>query len=336
MKLSSRPTALAAAFLAGALLLVGCSPSADTNGAPKGDSSDSAADVISINYGSWQPGAPAVSNMWTKFLAADAELQAKHGIEFVDTNYTALDALYTDLAQGRVQGVSAAPSSMARQASQGAPVRMASTAARSTAAILSSGKAWTAEDLRGARLVAPTSTGTWADVELAIEDTLGVKPGEYELVSSQDLAGAVTQLAAGTADYAMTWGEYIVNALDSYPNIKVVATPADLAGNGKPFWQFSISLHDSVSDEGAKRLAAAAAEVADWMMENPDEVEALAVEQGQNPGVARSMIADGIQTFDFRPLDDEIRKELTANFDALIAAGKLEAQPPASFFGLKS
>lgn len=340
MKLFSRKAAVAASMLAGALFLSACGTSASTPEAPETDDTptteETVDEVLEIKYGAWQPGSPpAVSAMWAIFLEEDAELQEKYGIKFTNEKYTALDALYTDLAMGRVQGVSAAPTSMAAQASQGAPVRMASTSARSTAAILTTeGTEWSADALRGKRLVAPTSTGTWSDVQLAIKENLGLGPGDYELVSAQDLAGPVTQLAAGTADFAMTWGESIPNALAAYPNVVVAATPEDLAGDGKPPWQFSISVHESLGDEAVKRLAAAANEIVAWMLANPDAVEEKAVSMGQEEGIAYSMIVDGYQTFEFIPMNEDVKAELSAHFQKLVDMGRMEQLPPDSFFAI--
>src|SRR5699024_576360 len=123
-----------------------------------------------------------VSDMWVYFLEENDELQDQYGIDFNLEVYTNLQSLYTDLSQGRIDGVSAGPVSMASNAAQGAPLRIGGTIARSTAGILSDGKAWTAEDLQGSRLVAPTGTATWSEVENQIEESLGLVAGEdYEL-----------------------------------------------------------------------------------------------------------------------------------------------------------
>lgn len=311
---------------AGLLLVTACGSGADTGQADS-------AKVETITYGSWVPGAPPVSNMWTHFLDEMPDIQKKHGIKFENKDYSSLQTLYTDLSRGRVQGVSAGPSTMAASAAQGAPVRMVGGIARSTAAILSTGKAWDAKSLKGARLVAPTGTATWSEVQAQIEDTLGLKPGDYELVTSQDLGGAVTQLAAGSADYAMVWGEYIPNALAKFKNVKVIAAPDTLAGKGnKPFWQFSVTVHKSVSDKAASGLMDSIKDVVSWMKAHPDDVEEYAETQKQEKGIALDMIK-GRQNFDVTPMDTDLESELDKDFQQQVSMGKLEKMPPESFLG---
>lgn len=325
MKRFKRLLQLAAMGFTGLLLVTACGSGDGSAG--QGDPST----TETISYGSWVPGAPPVSNMWTHFLAEMPEIQEKHGIKFENTDYSSLQTLYTDLSRGRVQAVSAGPSTMAATAAQGAPVRMVGGVARSTAAIMSTGKAWDAQSLKGSRMVAPTGTATWSEVQAQIEDTLGLKPGDYELVTSQDLGGAMTQLAAGSADYAMVWGEYIPNALQKFKNVKIIADPETLAGEGnKPFWQFSVTVHKSVSDEAAAGLMASIEEVVAWMKAHPEEVEDYAVSQKQGKGIALDMI-EGRQNFDVTPMDADLKAELDTDFQKLVDMGKMEKMPPASF-----
>ncbi|MCT2061424.1 ABC transporter substrate-binding protein [Dietzia cinnamea] len=316
------PLALAATVaLAGA----GCS-SGDDGGAGGGGST--------ITVGQWRPGPLASTSLVSKMLADNTELESEHAVDVSVEYYTNLQALYTDLARGRIDVVVGGPEAFASSALQGAPISVAGSLSRSNAAILSEGEEFTEENLRGARMVAPSTTGTWAAVQLEIEDKTGLVANEdYEVVNGESPTGSIQQLAAGTADFAMSWGEAIAAAEPQFPNVEVVADAEELAIDDKPFIQFVVAMNtDNVDHEVAERLMAAYADQVAWMEENPDEVEVVAVQEGNTEGVILSMIEEGRSNFDVHAFPGPEADELRTTLQRMADAGVIEGVPGDSFF----
>lgn len=312
-----------AAIAAVTLALTGCS--SDGSGSD-GDSS--------VTVGQWRPGPLSSTSMASYFLEDNAELEAEHDLDVNVEYYSNLQSLYTDLARGRIDAVVGGPEAFASSANQGAPIALAGSLSRSNAAIMSRGEDFTTENLRGARMVAPSTTGTWATTRIEIEEKTGLVANEdYEVINGESPTGSIQQLAAGTADFAMSFGEAVIGATQQFPNVEVVAKSTDLAIDEKPFIQFVIATNsENVSGDVAKRLVEAYSDQVDWMTANPDEVEALAVQEGNTPGVIRQMIESGAVNFDVHPFPGPEADELRTTLQRMADAGVIAKVPGDEFF----
>lgn len=317
-------TVIATATLITSAATVGVSPaSASTPPGPP----------IEIEWGNWERGTGVVG-LVGRVIHDHPEIQEANGIELELSPYDSLDALYTDLARKRVDVVSAGPSAAAAMAVQGAPVRIVGGLAPTSVSILSDGTEWSSENLEGARIAAMSSTSTWKLLQAWISESFGLEPGDgYELVTSPDNAGAITQVAAGTADFAMAWEPHATLATDRFDNVQIVAGPDDLSPQ-ETSWQFSITVTEDVDTEGATRLMGAVADAVDWMNENPAEVDALAVEFGLEAGVAEHALTEGLVGLDAQLMSDEVEASLRVDFESLVRVGGLESMPDDSFFEL--
>lgn len=292
------------------------------------------AEVYELEWGNWA-GGTGVVGLIGDIIDRNPDIQDANGIALELKPYDSLDSLYTDLARQRIDVMSAGSSAAAAMAVQGAPVRIVGGLAPTSVAVVSNGKSWSADELEGSRIAAMSSTATWRLLEAWIADEFGLRAGEdYELVTASNNAGAVAQVAAGTADFAMAWEPHATLGSTTFEDVTIVATAADLVPGDGVSWQFSIVVTDNVSPEAAAALMGAVSDAVDWMMANADEADAMAVEFGLEPGLAEQALTEGLVTFDARPIDEEMAGELRADFELLVEFGGLEAMPPDSFYSL--
>jgi len=292
-------------------------------------------DVVAITIGEYVPSrTPSVVSMPLDILNERKDLQEKYGISVTLKPYSNLSAMYADLGLGRVEVCLTGPATLASLATKGAPLSFAGTIGRATHTVLSNGKPWTAEDLKGSRLVAQTSSSSWIVVQSIIKRNFGLSPGDgYELVNSDSTAAAALQLAAGKADYAIVRAEQVILALEKYENLELVADPKVLGREvGVADWGYIMTYnHEKHESATMDRLMAALAEVGAWMDANPDEVEARAVANGQAPGIAEEFLTSGLLQLDILNAA-EAKESMQADYDLLREVGYLKADLPDTVF----
>lgn len=315
----------AAVAVASVVAFAGCS-------AGDADPSDT-----TIVLGQWNAGTIATTSLTSRYLVENADLLAEHDIAIEYKEYTNLQALYTDLSRGRVDAVVGGPESFASSAVQGAPIRLAGSFARSNAAVLSQGAELTTDNLRGRRMVAPSTTGTWSNVRLQILDKTGLDADkDYQVVNGDSSSTAIQQLAAGTADFAMGWGESLFEAKQRFPNVKIVADADELANGKKPFIQFVVAVNgERVDPAVSDRLMDAYAEQADWMLAHADQVNERAVQGGRAPGVVKELLESGAINFDVKAFPGPEADELKATLQAMVDEGVITEMPGDEFFGME-
>ncbi|MDO5701518.1 MAG: PhnD/SsuA/transferrin family substrate-binding protein [Bowdeniella nasicola] len=324
-----RRPALVAAVLAALLALTACGSSnndAETEGSSGHDK---------VRLGQWIPGAPSLTALTSLMLAENQEIQDEHDLTVEFTEYKNLQAMYTDLSTGRIDGLLGGPEAFAASSNKGASAILAGSFSRSNAMILSTGPELTAENLRGKRMVAPTTTSTWQFVRLQIEDVTGLEAEkDYQLVTAENSNASIQQLAAGTADFAMAWGEGLVEGLEKFPTITIVADPEELAGGEEPFIQFAIAVNsDNLSPEVTDRLVKAYAAQAEWMRENPGEADSRAQDFGRLEGTIEKMLTEPhLFIFDVKPFPGPEADELRADLQLLVDTGHLSELPGPAFF----
>lgn len=313
----------AAMPMAAAVLLAGAVTSAQ------------AADPVAITIGEYIPSStPSVVSMPLSLLGERQDIQEKHGITVELTGYSNLSALYSDLALGRIEVSLTGPATLATLSAKGAPLAFAGTIGRATNAILSGGKSWDAEALKGSRLVAQTSSSSWTVVQAIIERNFGLKADEdYEVINSDSTAAAALQLAAGNADYAIVRAEQVLLALNKFDNLQMVADPKALGREqGVADWGYIMSYNHEQQDAATmEKLMAALGEVGDWMDANPAEVEARAVAAGREPGIAAAFLTTGLFQLDVQTAA-EAKESLMADYDLLRSVGYIEGDLPETVF----
>ncbi|MCK0150860.1 ABC transporter substrate-binding protein [Marivita sp. S6314] len=298
-------------------------------------SSVQAADAVNVTIGEYIPSStPSVVSMPLSLLGERADLQEKHGINVDLVEYSNLSALYSDLALGRVEVSLTGPATLATLSAKGAPLALAGTIGRATNAILSNGKSWDAETLKGSRLVAQTSSSSWTVVQAIIERNFGLKAGEdYEVINSDSTAAAALQVAAEKADFAIVRAEQVLLALSKFDNLQMVADPKALGREeGVADWGYILSYNHEQQDAATmEKLMAALAEVGDWMDANPAEVETRAVAAGREPGIAEAFLTTGLFQLDVRTAA-EAKESLMADYDLLKSVGYLAGDLPDTVF----
>ena len=330
MKKSSRfakPLMLAALATAVALTASAC-------GSSSADPSTAEGETANIHVGYYVGGAPSLTSMGLSMLGDDSAMQEKHGIKLQMEEYSSLPTMYTDIARGRIDASTSGPASVASSASQGAPVAIVGTIADATNSVMSTGRPWDKDSVRGSRIVAQTSSGSWKSIEASIANQLGLKAGDdYEVINSDSTAAAAVQAATGKADYAIVRAEQILLAQQEFPNLSVVADAKALGiVPGKADIGYIVESNTTkLSADNGKKLIAALAEKTAWMEANPDEVEEYAVARGQKPGIAREFLTSGMIAYNVRTTA-EARDQLEAEFTALKEAGVIDKMPPDSIY----
>lgn len=290
---------------------------------------------VKITIGNYVPSeASSVVSMPLLFLQQRKDIQNKYNIELQVEGYSNLNALYTDMARGRLDAQLTGPAPLAAVAAKGAPIAIAGTLARISHVILSNGKPWTRDALKGSRLVTQSASSSWKVMNAIIQRNFDLRADkDYEVVNSDSTAAAAIQVATGSADYAVVRAEQVLLATKKYKNLKIVADAEALGRvKGTADWGYLVAYNTkNLKYEQAARLVAAMAEVAEWMKAHPDDVDALAVKEGQEKGIAREFLTSGAVRLSILP-PSAAREELTGDFELLKSTGYLEAQPPASVF----
>lgn len=301
-------------------LLAGCS-SADAETTGEGD------DLTTIRYAYYDTGGAAAISYLPQILADNEEIQEKHGIQLEAVPYKNPSAIYADLIQGNVDVVSTGPLVAAANAAQGAPISIIGTVATTSAGIISDGKPWTKEDLEGSRL-AGFGQGTIEPVQSWIHENWDLEEGkDYEFLPAQSNADAVGQIAAGTADYAVAWEPHILASLQMFPELENVATSEDLTPEDHEAWQFVlVGNRDSFDEETAEKLRAAYTDAVEYLHDNTDEIDELAVENGAEAGLLKQSVEE--ERIDMRVLPvDEVKQDIMNDFEWLVNDGHLAEVP---------
>lgn len=234
------------------------------------------------------------SGVVASMLYDDVELQKKHGLKINLREYASVQAIYTAMAAGEFDMMVGSPDGFAAQARRGVPVRVMSTYAMSSAQIFGLGdKITSAEQLRGKRITAVVA-GLWRLTESQIGEKFGLRAGkDYEMISVPNLLAGVTQVLAGTADYAMGWETDATVARKRYPQLKLVLSSADFRSPGEETYMQVFGSRTNVPLEVEKRAVDALSEVAGRVRKNPEAADSVVVKlMKAEPGV----LADAVQS----------------------------------------
>lgn len=267
-------------------------------------------------------------------IAKEQGFDRRHGLDLRYFMHKQFGTIYTELLTGANQAATPSPDGLATLALQGGPVHIAATMAQDSTVLLGRGSTIAGEaDLRGKRVAAIVSSGSWKQFQARIQERFGLEAGkDYEIINAQDLAQGVAQVVAGTADYAMGWEPSVTAALNQDGALNIALGSQDLLPEGDVAWQFVVGVRDDVPAEIEDKLIAVLADAVKWMNENPDEADAIAVrELGYTAGVIKTILAEGRQVFDVMPINEKSAREIEGQLQALVNAGGLKALPGEGF-----
>ncbi|MEV0811060.1 ABC transporter substrate-binding protein [Micromonospora sp. NPDC050200] len=282
--------------------------------------------------GSWTRGFSVVlTDRVAETAAGDKQLKV--------INYSDLQQLYTDVLSGKADMTIGGPDVFASQAAKGAPIHIAATVSPNSTALVGKSEITSAADIKGKRIAAITTSGGWRITKALLADKFGVKEGkDFELVNVPNAESGVTQVAAGTADFAVGWEPAVTSAVRANPGMKVAfsssgAKPGETFGTG---WQLVLAVRDSVSKDAEQRAVTRLQEAAQWLNEHPDEADKYAAKQGFKPGTAANVMQQSVHAFVIKPVEGEIVTQLKEQLALIHRTGTDEKEPPARFYGVSN
>lgn len=283
----------------------------------------------SVVLASYQKGFSAV-------LTEDVKERVQNNDAFAVEDYSDVQQLYTDMLSGKVQMSIGGPDVYAKQAANGAPIHIAATVSPNSTAVVGKQEITSAEDLKGARVAAITTTGGWALASAAISDDFGLEAGEdYEIINVQDMASGASQVLAGTADYVVGWEPSVNAALRQSDDLMISysvagAAPGETYGAG---WQLVLAVRDDVPQDQVNEAITILQESAETLSADPDLADKYAVGLGFSEGTAASVMGQSVKAFVVEPLTEESMAEIAEQIETVSTAGGTPIEIPEGFLG---
>lgn len=267
-------------------------------------------------------------------------LDTEYGFDIEVRQYNSIQAYYTGLSTGEWCIGTGAPDGISAQAAAGAPITTIGTRSPMMASIVTN-EAFEWEDptsLAGHRFVGIQGSGTFRLVQSVLEDLYDVSfDSDLEVVSASSQIDGPTSVAAGTADAALTWEPSSSQAVARFDNLRVAYDVGDdyAEQTGNTLWQFTMHQNTDcdLSDDDVDRFIAMWRDAADQLQANPEEADAIAVDNGYEPGVVAEAISSGRMAYDVRPISDEIVAELQDQMERTLADSALSGDIPETFWG---
>lgn len=266
-------------------------------------------------------------------LADDPELQERYGLQVETRNYANLQELFPGMAAGDFDATLATASGIGALDVRGAPVSLIATGVNDDSVVLlGMGDPITdAEQLRGARVTALASAGTWRVMKAQIEERFGLEDGDFEVISVNNLVAGATQVAAGTADYALAWEPFVTAAQNQIPGMDIVLRASELKDYSS--WQLVVGVHGDMSDDLVERITAALAESSEWLHAEPAQADEDYRELlDYEPGVIESVLGGDLYAFDIHRLTPEDVDSIKRDLELTVQQGGLESLPEDDFY----
>ncbi len=268
-------------------------------------------------------------------LGQDKELQAKHNIEVDVKLYPTVPTVWTAFTAGEFDMLPGGAAGFAAFAAKGGPVRIISTYATANADLIGkTDKITSADGLKGKKVAVPMG-GLWKLTAAQIKAKYGLEPGNgYEVVPVPNLLAGVTQVLAGTADFAMGWEPDTTRVLLTYPELKIVLQSADVRPAGEPTHIQVVVGYNRMSDEAAKNFAAALGEAVKKVRADPKAAEdtfwkVSGGDAGTQKYVFANAVSAGRYNLDVHELTPEDRALIKADTSIVVPLDTV----PDTFFG---
>lgn len=207
-------------------------------------------------------------------LARNTALQEQFGVAVDVKVYPSVTTIWAAFASGEFDLLIGGPSNFATLAQRGAPVHIMSTYSIADIKLVGKQKILTADDLRGKRVTAITA-GVWKLMEALIKKEFGLSPGSgYQMIPVANMMTGVTQVLAGTADYAMGWDPDATKARMIHSQLQLALSSADLRPKGEETHLQVVGSKNSVSPDLQKRATEALAAMMQQITKDPVAAEA--------------------------------------------------------------
>jgi ABC-type nitrate/sulfonate/bicarbonate transport system substrate-binding protein len=239
-------------------------------------------------------------------LAQDAELQKKHKIKVETKVYPSVPAVWTALDAGEFHAMTGSPSGFSARALRGVPLRIIATYAISSPLIIGKTDIKSAEDLKGKRLTV-VNGGLWSlNAALIAEKFKLTANKDYDVIVGPSLLAGITQVLAGTANFAWGWETDTTLALKRYPDLKVSLSLNALRDPGEESHIQVYAAHSTLSPEVEARLVSALSEIADRIQKDPDLADKMFSDlSGVDKGIYSDAVRSGRYKVTVRPLTDQ-------------------------------
>src|SRR5690606_12681197 len=120
--------------------------------------------------------------------------------------------------------------------------------------------------------------GLWRLTEAQIAEKFDLRAGtDYEVITIPGLLAGVTQVLAGTADYAMGWETDATLVREKYPDLKVVLSSADMRKDGGLTNIQVFGVRNEVPADVVDNTVKAFAEIAEAINKDPEAADAMGV-----------------------------------------------------------
>lgn len=270
----------------------------------------------------------------------DSGLAEEHGFDITLRDYDSPQSFYGAHATGELEVAYGTPDGLAAQAAAGAPIRIISTLSDMSGVIVAN-EDFEWEDptsLEGHRFAALEASGTWLTMKNFIEEHYDISFEEdVEVVTANSLPAGPTQVAAGTADAAMSWEPAATVAVLSNPGLEIVyQLGAEYQEKvGETLWHFVLTARDdtSLSEEQLDCFVTMMSEATTFLMENPEEADRVAVEHGLIEGAYLQALESDRLNYIVEEPTDEIVGEMQRALARSGAEEGLGGEIPDEFWG---
>jgi ABC-type nitrate/sulfonate/bicarbonate transport system substrate-binding protein len=288
-------------------------------------------------------GTPRSTTAMLTANATNANLAEKFGVQFEYSESASVNVLYQEFTAGRYDCVLTDPGVFAAQSANGLPMTVVASVAPNFSYLLTRRDSGITgpKDLVGKRLVATTATGGYKFFNASVKEWYGVDlDTQVEIVQAQTDLEGLAQVSTGSADAMFTFETAVTKSLMTDPNVTAVYNSNQDFGRHNDqatLWQNVLvcrtdhGLTRERTDAFVRLLAESAAIVA----ADPQAADRLAVERLQaDPGVYADAFGSGRLKFAIAPVDDKVRKEISAMIQLQQQAGKMDAVTiPDSYLG---
>lgn len=275
------------------------------------------------------------------WYAGQSGIAKKYGFKLKFRNYDSIQAFYSGLATDEYSLGYGTPDGLVALAAAGAPINMIGTLSAMSGVIITR-KNFQWKDptsLKGKRFAASEASGTYTIMAAFIEKEYGISfKTDVQFVPAATLPAGPSQVAAGTADAALSWEPAATAAVLANPNLKIQYRLGDdyTKRTGDTLWHFTLfeNSRSSLTPKQINNFRSMLKESTKYVTEHPDIADQVAVEHGVVKGAFLDAIKSGRLPYIVEPMS---KKNIVEMKDQLARSGKdqgLKGPIPDAFWGL--